>query len=74
MRSTLNQRAEQKANTASFKLLFPTVLCFMPAVFMFLLGPAIVELSNFYYGTGRMELQQNTRNAIEIINTENNIP
>jgi hypothetical protein len=27
--------------------LFPTVLCLMPAVFMILMGPAVVEFSNF---------------------------
>lgn len=39
MRESLRQRADQKANQASFKLLFPTVLCLMPAVYMFLPGP-----------------------------------
>ncbi|MEZ6057708.1 MAG: type II secretion system F family protein [Planctomycetaceae bacterium] len=48
MRENLRQRADQKANSASFKLLFPTVLCLMPAVFLFLLGPAIVQLHDFF--------------------------
>ena len=52
MRETLRQQADQKANTASFKLLFPTVLCLMPAVFMILLGPAIIEMSDFFQGGG----------------------
>ncbi len=47
MRASLKQRADEKANRAAFKLLFPTVLCLMPAVYMFLLGPSIVELTNF---------------------------
>lgn len=50
MRETLRQRADQKANQASFKLLFPTVLCLMPAVYMFLLGPSIIELTDFFAG------------------------
>ncbi|MEZ6067598.1 MAG: type II secretion system F family protein [Planctomycetaceae bacterium] len=50
MRESLRQRSDQKANAATFKLLFPTVLCLMPAVFLFLLGPAIVQLSDFYKG------------------------
>ncbi len=50
MRETLRQRADQKANQASFKLLFPTVLCLMPAVYMFLLGPSIIELTDFFSG------------------------
>lgn len=47
MRETQRQRADQKANQATFRLLFPTVLCLMPAVYMFLLGPAFVELARF---------------------------
>lgn len=47
IRESLKQRADEKGNRAAFKLLFPTVLCLMPAVYMFLLGPAIVEFSNF---------------------------
>ncbi len=52
MRASLQQRADQKANAATFKLLFPTVLCLMPAVYLFLLGPAIVELSDFFQRGG----------------------
>ena len=47
MRESQRQRADQKANQATFRLLFPTVLCLMPAVYMFLLGPAFVELARF---------------------------
>lgn len=50
MRETMRQRADEKANAATFKLLFPTVFCLMPAVYLFLLGPAIVELSDFFNG------------------------
>ena len=48
LRETLRQRADQRANQAAFKLLFPTVLCLMPAVYLFLLGPAVLELSEFF--------------------------
>lgn len=47
MRESLRQRADERANQASFALLFPTVLALMPAVFMFLMGPAVIELSKF---------------------------
>ncbi len=47
MRAGLRQRADEKGNSAAFKLLFPTVLCLMPAVYMFLLGPSIVEMTKF---------------------------
>lgn len=52
MRESMKQRADEKANSATFKLLFPTVLCLMPAVYLFLLGPAIVELNRFYEDGG----------------------
>ncbi|WP_166825011.1 type II secretion system F family protein [Thalassoroseus pseudoceratinae] len=52
MRETLRQRADEKANQATFKLLFPTVLCLMPAVFLFLLGPAMISLNDFFQGDG----------------------
>ena len=51
MRDSLRERADSRANAASFKLLFPTALCLMPSVFLFLLGPAIVEMSNFFNET-----------------------
>lgn len=57
MRETMRQRADQKATSATFKLLFPTVLCLLPAVYLFLLGPAIIQLSDFYMGRGREVLQ-----------------
>lgn len=47
MRESLRQRADERANQASFSLLFPTVLFLMPAVFMFLMGPAVIEVSKF---------------------------
>ncbi len=52
MRESLRQRADTKANQATFKLLFPTVLCLMPAVYLFLLGPAIIEFTNFVENGG----------------------
>ena len=57
MRETMRQRADQKATSATFKLLFPTVLCLLPAVYLFLLGPAVIQLSDFYTGRGRQVLQ-----------------
>ncbi|MCA9004777.1 MAG: type II secretion system F family protein [Planctomycetaceae bacterium] len=60
MRESLSQRADEKANKATFKLLFPTVLCLMPAIYIFLLGPAIVELSDFFHSGGRDSLNNTT--------------
>jgi tight adherence protein C len=62
IREGLKQRAEEKGNRAAFNLLFPTALCLMPAVFLILLGPAVLEFSNF------MGRDDNTlRQANEII-------
>jgi len=60
IRESLQQRADEKANKATFKLLFPTVLCLMPAIYIFLLGPAIVELSDFFQSGGSDSLNTTT--------------
>ena len=52
MRESQRQQADEKGNRATFRLLFPTVLCLMPAVYLFLLGPAINEMQRFFYGGG----------------------
>jgi tight adherence protein C len=72
MRESLKQRADEKGNAAAFKLLFPTVLCLMPAVYLFLLGPAIIELSNFFYSGGRDALDQGSA-VIERINQQRSV-
>ncbi len=50
MRESLRQRADEKANKATFQLLFPTVLFLMPSVYIFLLGPSIIKLTDFFAG------------------------
>ena len=66
IRSTIRERADARSNAAAFKLLFPTVLCLMPSVFMFLLGPAVVEMSDFFSGTAN-ELLEARNNAINTL-------
>lgn len=63
MRENLRQRADRKANAAAFKLLFPTVLCLMPAVFLFLLGPAVVQLQDFF-NSGGVDAFRDTTDAV----------
>ncbi len=60
IRSTLRERADARANSASFQLLFPVTLLLMPSIFMFLLGPAIIRISDFYGedGTGLQQSRQ----------------
>lgn len=70
MRESLKQRAEEKGNRATFRLLFPTVLCLMPAVYLFLMGPAVIELSRFFYEGGREGLDTGSQ-AIQRINNNN---
>jgi tight adherence protein C len=48
MCESLRQRTDEKANKAAFRLMFPTVLFMMPAVFGFLMGPVILELQEFF--------------------------
>jgi tight adherence protein C len=59
MRESLRQRTDEKANKAAFRLMFPTVLFMMPAVFGFLMGPAILELQEFFDGGGLETLSSN---------------
>ena len=47
IRRTRRQLAEERGNKASVKLLFPTVLCLTPPIYILLLGPAAIELKNF---------------------------
>ena len=68
IRTTMRQRADEKANSAAFKLLFPTVFCLMPAVYLFLMGPAVVQLSEFYE-TGIEALD--TSAAVDVLNNGN---
>ncbi|MBC7819466.1 MAG: type II secretion system F family protein [Planctomycetaceae bacterium] len=69
MRESLRQRADERANQASFALLFPTVLCLMPAVFLFLMGPAVIELSKFNQAGGLSGLAEG-RNAARNLNRQ----
>lgn len=46
-RRGMRQRAEERASTASVKLLFPVILCLAPPVYILMCGPSIVELRNF---------------------------
>jgi len=47
VRTAARQEAEQALSSAPFKLLFPIVLCLVPAVILILLGPALIELDRF---------------------------
>jgi tight adherence protein C len=44
LRIKRQQRAEEMAQKAAIKLIFPTVLLIFPAIFVIILGPAAIHL------------------------------
>jgi Flp pilus assembly protein TadB len=69
IRSSLKERADARANAASFQLLFPVALLLMPSVFLFLLGPAIVQMSDFFNNQAD-GLQQDRREALQSLDQQ----
>ncbi|GDY11009.1 hypothetical protein LBMAG52_44970 [Planctomycetia bacterium] len=62
IRLQFRQRAEERANKTSVKLLFPVVICLAPPVFILLLGPPVLQLRSFFRDAhktgGVLELQR----------------
>lgn len=48
MRRNHRQRAEERGNKASVKMLLPVVLCLAPPVYILLLAPALLEIREFF--------------------------
>jgi tight adherence protein C len=47
VRRASRQRAEERANKTSIKLLFPVILCLAPPIYVLLCGPPVLKLRNF---------------------------
>lgn len=48
MRRQSKQRAEERANKTTIKMLFPVVLCLAPPILILLIGPPMLEMRNFF--------------------------
>ena len=52
LRIKRKQKAEEKAQKASTKILIPTLLLIFPAVFVILLAPAVYQVMAIFAGDG----------------------
>ena len=65
VRRTRRQRAEERGNSKSVKLMFPIVLCLAPPIYVLLLGPAVIELRNFATSQGNGMLNQSISEQLD---------
>ena len=49
LRTKRRQRAEEKAMKVPVKLLFPLIFCILPAMFIVLIGPAAIRISQSFF-------------------------
>jgi tight adherence protein C len=49
MRVLRRQRAEEKAQKLQVKILLPLIVCLLPVMFIVVLGPAAINITNFFH-------------------------
>ena len=49
LRLRRRQRAEEKAHKVAVKLLFPMIIGFLPALFIVILGPAVIRILEQFF-------------------------
>lgn len=53
LRTKRFQSAEEQAHKAAVKLLFPTMFCIFPTLYVVLIGPAVIEMISFFNTFGK---------------------
>ena len=49
LRTKRRRRAEEKAQKLQLKLLMPLIACLLPAMFVVVLGPAVIQIIGFFH-------------------------